>query len=557
MKRYILPFLVTIFILPSLSSGGDLYEEQLDRGIRNSEPYSYLLINLSKTDTDKEKARSLLQDAQKYSPDLPATYFEIAKNRFTLSPHGMFEAVDYMLQGIAAYKRNFWWSFMMMSSVLTSAILSFLVSILILIIIRLPQDLPLLSHDIREEKAKIFLLLLLLGALFGPLFLLGGLLLLISFYQKKWDRLILSLYIAFVLVSPWIFKTVSMIFYASASGTLKAVVQVNESKDNTYALSLLSGSQKPVEIFSYALALKREGRYHDAIDMNTKLIGMKPDARTYINLANNYVAINNPERAIDLYKKSLERAQLPSAYYNLSQVYRETLDFDKGEEFFLSAQKLDHTAVSQYRAIYSRNPNRFVIDEDLPMGDIYEYAKTKTKGSFTGGLSYIPLFMMPLIGVFFALLYYSINKRFKTWAYRCSRCGKILCTKCEKHILWGHMCFQCYGSLIKLDELDAKERITRLLTVYDYQNRRRNMIKILSLAVPGWGLIYGGNVLYGFLFLWIFLFSIFVLIMNSFFVIEMSRFSHVWLNVSSMVLLVVIYLLSNAATRRRLAKGWL
>jgi tetratricopeptide (TPR) repeat protein len=557
MKKYILPFLVMIFIIPSLSSGKDLYEEQLDRGIRNSEPYSYLLINASKMDTDKEKALSLLQDAQKYSPDLPATYFEIAKNRFSISPHGIFEAVDYMLQGIAAYKRNFWWSFMMMSSVIISAIVSFVVSILIMIIIRLPQDLPLLSHDIREERTKIFILLLLIGALFGPLFLLGGLLLLISFYQKKWDRLILSLYIVFLLVSPWIFKTVSMIFYASASGTLKAVVQVNESKDNTYALSLLSGSQNPVELFSYALALKREGRYDDAIDINTKLIGMKPDARTYINLANNYVAINNLERAKDLYKKSLERAQLPSAYYNLSQVYRETLDFDKGEEFFLAAQKLDHAAVSQYRSIYSRNPNRFVIDEDLPEGDIYKYAETKAKGTFTGGLSLIPLFMMPMIGVFFALLYYVLNRRFKIWSYRCSRCGKILCTKCEKHILWGHMCFQCYGSLIKLDELDAKERITRLLTVYDYQNRRRNLIKILSLVVPGSGLIYGGNVLYGFLFLWIFLFFIFLPIMNSFFVIEMSRFSHVWLNIISIVLLCVVYLLSNAATRRRLAKGWL
>jgi tetratricopeptide (TPR) repeat protein len=555
MKKYILLFLGMIFIIPSLSSGEDLYEKQLDRGIRNSEPYSYLLINASKT--DKEQALPLLQDAQKYSPDLPATYFEIAKNKFTLSPHGMFEAVDYMLQGIAAYKRNFWWSFMMMSSVLVSTILSFFVSILLLIMIRLPKDLPLLSHDIREDKTKIFLLLLLSGALFGPLFLLGGLLLLISFYQKKWNRLVLSLYIVFLLVSPWIFKTVSMIFYASASGTLKAVVQVNESKDNTYALSLLSGSQNPVELFSYALALKREGRYHDAIDMNTKLIAVKPDARTYVNLANNYVAINNLERAKDLYKKSLERAQLPSAYYNLSQAYRETLDFDKGEEFFLSAQKLDHAAVSQYRSIYSRNPNRFVIDEDLPIGDIYQYAKTKAKGTFTGGFSYIPLFMMPVIGVFFALLYFMCNKRFRTWAYRCSRCGKILCTKCEKHILWGHMCSQCYGSLIKLDELDAKERITRLLAVYEYQQRRRNIIKIISLVVPGSGLIYGGNVLYGFLFLWMFLFSIFLLIMNSFFVIEMSLFSHVWLNISSVVLLVVIYLLSNAATRRRLAKGWL
>jgi tetratricopeptide (TPR) repeat protein len=555
MKNFILLLLVAIFAMPSLASARDLYEDQLDKGIINSEPYSYLLINKSKT--DREKTLSLLQEAQQYSPDLPATYFEISKNTFTRSPSRIFEAVDYMLHGISAYKRNFWWSFMMMSSLLISAMLSFLASILILIIIRLPHDLPLLSHDIAEEKGKIFLLLVLGTALFGPLFLLGGLLLLMTFYQKKWDRLILAFYVIFLLVSPWAFRAVSMIFHASASAALKAVVQVNEAKDNSYALSVLPGSQNPVETFSYALALKREGKYHESIDMNTRLLGIKPDARTYVNLANNYVAINELERAKDLYKKSLDHAQFPSAYYNLSQVYRETLDFEKGEEFFLSAQKLDNAAVSRYSSRYSRHPNRFVIDENLPLRDIYEYAKTKSKGTFTMGLSYLPLFMMPLIGIFFGTFYLIWNKRFKTWAYRCSRCGKILCTKCEKHILWGRMCMQCYGSLIKLDELDAKERITRLLAVYEYQNKRRNTIKTLSFLVPGWGLIYGGNVLFGFFFLWIFLFSVYVLIMNSFFSIEMSRFSHVWLNLCSITLLVAVYLISNAATRRRLAKGWL
>jgi hypothetical protein len=172
-------------------------------------------------------------------------------------------------------------------------------------------------------------------------------------------------------------------------------------------------------------------------------------------------------------------------------------------------------------------------------------------------LSYVPPFVMPLIGIFFIAIYFIVNKRFKTWAYRCSKCGKILCTKCEKHILWGRMCRQCYRSLIKLDELDAKERIARLLAVYEYQKRRRNLIKTFSLIVPGWGLIRGGNILYGFFFLWIFFFSIFVLIMNSFFTIEMYRFSHAWLNLGSIVLIVSTYLLSNTATRRRLAKGWL
>jgi len=555
MRIHILISLLLILFIPSFSHGKDLHEEQLDKGIRNSESYSSLLINASKTDVDNRL--SLLRDAQKYAPDFPAPYFELAKHAFDLTPHGIFEAVDYIFQGISAYKRNFWWSMMLLSSVLISAILSFFVAVLILIIIRSPQDLPLLFHDIREDRRKIILLFLLGSALLGPISLLGSVLLIISFYQKKWDRLILACYIALLLVSPWVFKTASTLIHAPFSGTLKAVVQINESKDRTYPGSLFAGTQNPVEMFSYALAMKRGGSYDAAIAMNTKLIGIKPDARAYVNLANAYVAVNNLGSAKDLYNKSLEIAKLPSAFYNLSQVYRETLDFDKGKEFFLMAQNLDQDAVSQYRAIFSRHLNRFVIDETLPLRDIYGYAQTKTGGTFTGGMTYIPFFMMPPMGILLVLLYSILNRRFKTWSYRCSRCGRILCTRCEKHILWGRMCRPCYGSLIKLDKLDAKERISRILAVYEYQTKRKGMIKALSFIFPGWGLIYGGNILYGFLFLWAFLFPVFILILNSFFAIGMRHFSHGWLNLCSIVLLTAVYFLSIAATRRRIVKGWL
>jgi heme exporter protein D len=150
-----------------------------------------------------------------------------------------------------------------------------------------------------------------------------------------------------------------------------------------------------------------------------------------------------------------------------------------------------------------------------------------------------------------------LNKKFKNRAYRCSKCGQILCIHCESRILWGRMCSQCYRSLIKLDELDAKERITKLLAVYEYQKRRRNFLKFMSFIIPGSCQIYTGNILYGLLFLWPFLFFLFIPFLNSFFVMEMSNFSHVWLNYISIYLMVVVYFISNVITRRRLAKGWL
>jgi pentatricopeptide repeat protein len=334
MKRISVILLFYLLLLPAVSAGQELYEDQLNKGIRNSVPYSYLLIKQAQTVAAGKK--NILLEALRYSPDLPAAYFELSKASFSLRPESVFEAFDYFLQGIAAYKRNFWWSFMLISSLLTSLLLSFLLSILIAVIVRLPRDIPLLSHDIHEGEGRMLVLLLLVFALFGPLFLIGALLVIIGFYMNKWDRTALYLYLIVLLISPLVFRAFSVIFTAPASGELKAVVEVNEAQGNTYALTVLSGKDNPVEVFSYALALKREGRYGEAIDAYKKILALKPDPRTYNNLANCYVALNDFDRAKELYQKAIQMKPLPSALYNLSQSYRVTLNFDKGEEYFLA-----------------------------------------------------------------------------------------------------------------------------------------------------------------------------------------------------------------------------
>lgn len=558
MRRPLLLIVLFLLFSPSLTTGKDLYEDQLNRGIRNSEPYSYVLIQLSKTNSSE--AKSILREAVRYSPDLPAAYFELSKVSFTFSPEGIFNAVDYMLQGIAAYKRNFWWLFTLLGSLFSSAVISLISLTIIVILIRLPKDLPLLSHDITESRHKALLFLILLSAIMGPLFLIGGILILTGLYMKKWDRAFVYFYLLFLLILPWTLNTASMFFNASVSPELKAIVQVNESKGNRYALSVLRTGDDPIELFSYALALKREGRYGEAIDIYDKLIAQKPTALLYLlynNLANCYVAINDIEKAKELYRKSTELQPIPSTLYNLSQVSRKTLDFDKGDEYFLYAQRLDQDAVSGFRSIFSRNPNRFVVDEGLPISALLGYSQEKTADASIMNLLKVPQTVIPFIALFMGMLFYMLNKGLKSRAYRCKKCGTILCSECEKHILWGRMCLQCYRSLVKLDELDAKKRIKRVLSVYDYQKRRRNIIKVISLLIPGGGQIYAGNVLSGLLFLWPFLFLLFILITSSIFVPETSKFSHIWLKWGSIFLIVAVYFLSNIVTRRRLAKGWL
>lgn len=555
MKRFFLLILFFLFLMPSLSSGEDFYEEQLNRGIKNSESYSYMLMQQAKL--NNEQANEILQRALQYSPDLPAVYFELSKASFEFSTEGFFKSIDYLLQGIGAYKRNFWWSFSMVGSLFTSAMLSLIFSVIIIILIRVPLDIPLLSHDLKEDGTRIIFLLSLVSVFLSPLFLLGGIFVILGMYMTKWNKLSVYIFFLFLLISPLFFRTAVMFFNASSSGTLKAIIQVNESKGNRFALSVLKGHHDNIEQFSYALAMKREGGYHEAMSIYDNLILKRPNSEVYNNLANCYVALGDIKTAKELYIRSTELHRFPSNLYNLSVLSRETLDFDKGDEYFLLAQRLDREAVFRFRRIFSKNPNRFVIDESLPRSTFWKYANRKTDSAYIINISMLPQIYSSIGALVMIIFFYMLSRRFKQMAYKCKRCGSILCKKCEKRILWGRMCLRCYQSLIKLDELDAKERITRLLTVYKYQKRRRDIIKFVSLMLPGTGQIYAGSILNGLLFLWPFLFFLFIPFTNRLFVPEASYFSHTWLSVIALILMGVVYIACNITIRRRLAKGWL
>ena len=198
MKRSLIVILFCLVIMPSLSSGEDFYEEQLNRGIKNSESYSYMLMQQAKS--NNEQAPELLEKALRYSPDLPAVYFELSKENFGFTTEGLLKTIDYLLQGIEAYRRNFWWSFSMMGSLFTSALLSFIVSVIITIFIRLPFDIRLLSHDLKEDKSKIVILLSLVLAFISPLFLLGGIVVILGMYMTNWNKLTVYLFLLFLFI---------------------------------------------------------------------------------------------------------------------------------------------------------------------------------------------------------------------------------------------------------------------------------------------------------------------------------------------------------------------
>jgi tetratricopeptide (TPR) repeat protein len=565
MKKILVVALLCLFILPPVLGADDYHESQLNHGISNSAAYSYLLLEQSREHTGRSE--EILQKALAYSPDLPAVYFALSRASFSLSGEGILKSVDYIVEGIAAYSRNFWWSFTLTTSLFFSFILSFLLSVVIVIAMRLFTDIALLSHDFTEGNLHPGILaVFFLISLLGPLFLLAGLLLLLGLYMKRPDKTVVYLFLVFLLCFPLAVTSASRFVSAYTSGSVRSVVDVNESQDNEYAMTTLQNDTDFVPLFSYALALKREGRYEEAIAAYKRLLQTGQYPRVYVNLGNCYVGLglNDQEHGTDYLEQAIKEYQtavhilpLASAYYNLSEISREMLDFTKGDEYFRSAVAVDRAAVSGYRAFYSRNPNRIVADETLPADRLWEFIWQMPYKSLTFGLTRIPPVVLPAFSLCLLAFFYLAGKRLHRRAYRCRKCGAILCPKCEKGLLWGQMCPQCYGSLIKLDELDAKERVSRLLWIYAKQRRRRTMLKVLSYILPGSPQILAGRIVNGFFLLWSFLFFLMVPVTNSLFVPNNTLASHGFFNWAALYLAAVLFLVSNYITRKRISRGWL
>ncbi len=551
----IFAFLFFIFAFAVSSFAEDIYQSRLDRGLKNNEPYSYVLIK--KAHADPSRAKSLLTEAIKYSPDLPPAYFEMAKISFSPSASGMFESLDYTIKGFKAYKKNFWWLVSISGLFTASLMFSFVIALSLVLAVRLFTDIPLLSHDINENRKKILIAVLLVPLAFlGPLFFMTGSLLLLGLYFRGMNKTVVYASVLLLLLSPLCLGLINM-FLSAPSSELRAIVAVNESRDNKYAASVLKNKDDYISLFSYGLALKREGRYEEAIAAYKKLLASHPNPQAYINLGNSYVSVNDIAAAKELYKKSIELKPLASAYYNLSQVSRETLDFAKGEEYFTEAIKLSRESVSQFSSAASRNPNRFVIDETLPMSAMWEYAETGARGLIK--ISPLNSASSVIASIALLALFYMMDSTFsesrvsdKQRAYRCQRCGVILCGKCGKGMLWGQMCPLCYKSLIKLDELDSRVRIAKLLEVQELRKKKRNTIRIISFAPPGIAHIYGGRILSGTLFLWLFLFLLLLILLKPLFSTGLSLFPHGWLTIPSIIMITVLYLISNIDARRRL-----
>ncbi|MFC1769660.1 hypothetical protein ACFLZI_01230, partial [Nitrospirota bacterium] len=488
----------------AMASSEDVREQVLDRGLRGSDAYASSLVAKASALEGHEKF-ALLREAIAASPDTPAFYFEMAWAKLP----NIIDTTTYIIQGIGVYKKSFWWMLSFQGMLTVCAYIALLVTLVMTVIVRIPRDIPLLVHDINESKAKLLIPLFIAGfAALGPLYVFGALLIIPSLYASKMNKTGVYLAALLLMSTP---ATVSLLDTNLSASTpiTKAIVSVNENSDNMLALEVLEGREDFASRFSYAIALRREGRAAEAIAIYNGLIAENKDSRLYTNLGNAYVALDKSEEAKEAYNSSISARKSATALYNLSQVFRDELNYKEGDMLFDEAQVLDSVTISRLAALVGKHHNRRVFDENLTKGEILSSLRER-KSSVLSILKYPPMVGAGAglgILILFILLENTMNRR----SYRCKNCNKVACSACSD---MKKMCSDCHAKMAGDDDNSPRARLARMLSANEQKNRMMNIIRLLSFLPPGIVQLYSGRVFSGIMFLWFFSFSVAVIALD-------------------------------------------
>jgi tetratricopeptide (TPR) repeat protein len=437
----------------------------------------------------------------------------------------VFRSGDYVLEGFKAYGRNFRWTVSLAGLSYVSLLLSLVMALAVVCLVRFPLALALLAHDINERKAKILLPLVALPlAALGPMGFITACLFLTGFSLKKGGKTLVYVAGILMLLSPLLTLFANTYFSAGAP-EMRAIAAVSEERDSAYALQGLAGSEKRDERFSYALALKRTGRAREAVDIFSRLAGEEPGADVYTNL------------------------------YNLSQVYRDELNYPVGDKYYDEALAEDRALVTGFTPRAGKTPNRLVVDMTFGWGKLWSLISEYRRDIVS--LYPVSPYIASAAAALFLLLFSVTDKGMKNRAFRCSRCGRVSCPKCNRgKRIKGDVCIACYAKQASKGE-SPRTRVARMLAETERKNRLMARMRLLSFAPPGIAHLYAGRVFSGFLYVWLFVFALVMIIANPLFSTGMGPFSHSWLTPALGLFLIALYAVSTVRINRRLAQGWL
>ena len=521
-----------------------LYELNLDKGIRNAPVLSFLLIRQAEEARRKgepDRAVGMVTDAVKFSPDLPEPYFELARARWDQSPLQLSQILPEVFRGAIAQLRYYPSSlqfFYNMFFILSNAIL---MTFVIFGIVVMVKYLPLFFSEIRKnltrEISRLFINSLKIFFLLVPFFLRLDMLWAILFwsillwgYVTKRERQLILFFLFILVYLPFFLRSSSSFLDGSSSDVILEMNRANREgldrgTEEKLRAWLSADPDDPEVLFTVGLIEKRRGRYAQAEEFYRKAIQGAPKfSETFSNLGNVYLAQRQTDLAIASYQRAIDLDPDKGAYYyNLYRAYsQETFLSGNTGRAFQRARQLAPKLVDYYSNIDNPNRppnmNRLVIDEVLTPQRLWGRVRTHFIGRegwlfplFKAWFERIPSRVTFLIPILFLVFLIGVSRfsRAKRFLTRCPMCGsptyRFYLGEADRPLV----CFNCSRIFIQKEKLHPKIAEKKSLQVEEFQRQNHFLGRFLSPFLVGFGYLWRGDMFKGLLLL--FLFFVFIL----------------------------------------------
>ncbi len=480
-------------------------------------------------------------------------YLEMAKQNNKPEMKNRLKALYYYGKAVIYYLKSTYGAYNLLVLFIISLLVALFFSIFLLSISRLITDAPLFVHEIAETPIKLIYLTPLLMGIFDIRFMLLALLFALSFHLSDRQRWILIALIVVTFLSYFLYDYNNVVLKEKNSLPSRAVELVNSNKSNIPALTAFTMSGVFEEEFSHGLSLLKEQRHERAINTYKTLVGKFDDPRIYVNLGYLFAVEGQTKKAEENFNRAIDRSETASAYYNLSILSSERLDFKQADEYFLKAVKLDFQRVTAFRERNGKNSKAHYMYDQLSNSEVFRYIFSRTINRFSPQNKTL---YSVIYGVLLIVAILISAKRYRHRAMKCPKCGKIHCIRCERHIYWNGLCGSCYSALVSF-QAEPAERIKVILKTYDFSRRQRMIKGIFSFFIPGFLLMQGDRMVRGLIHT--FLFSFFIMLGILSVTVEPLYLKgiYLWITYPSLILTAIMYIYSTLYTFKRVRKGWL
>ncbi len=257
----------------------------------------------------------------------------------------------------------------------------------------------------------------------------------------------------------------------------------------------------------YHLLLGDVFRLHDdapsaRVQFQKAAVEAPGDPRPLIFLGNLAFNEGNLPGAIQSYSLAMKRNPAePLAYYDLSLALDQSYRFQEADRMRSKARQLGG---ERFKQIIGDGPAAMPVDPLVGEHDMQRLLTAIPRSELVS-LGMIPgsmwswkwpfqslslvILVTGLLGVIVALM----RKRWMWTARACTRCGKVFCPRCHGASESEAYCSQCVSVFLKRDQVAIEQQAAKLDQIRKRQQRMTWTCRILSLIIPGGGMVVKGR----------------------------------------------------------------